>query len=75
MDIQVIETWTSRMRSVRATTVPNAHIDWSFEAVPDGATLHVDPRLNVLVQVQVVTVHLSPKCVRQPTQENRAGYE
>ena len=26
MDIQGIEPWTSRMRSVRATTVPNAHI-------------------------------------------------
>ena len=25
MDIQGIEPWTSRMRSVRATTVPNAH--------------------------------------------------
>ena len=27
VDIQGIEPWTSRMRSVRATTVPNAHIN------------------------------------------------
>ena len=27
MDIQGIEPWTSRMRSVRATTVPNALAD------------------------------------------------
>ena len=31
MDIQGIEPWTSRMRSVRATTVPNAHTNSASE--------------------------------------------